>query len=123
MLLYTAELKRPLREPLASKKEAVERLISRLALDKCRWGRRAAMFPWVTAHRLHRPDRPCFQRHPAPLGIPAAEIRSPPPYAPRRDVRIGSPLKRGISGGQAKRTNVGIALITMPSVLFLVGVT
>ncbi|PNW87919.1 hypothetical protein CHLRE_01g007000v5 [Chlamydomonas reinhardtii] len=71
MLLYTAELKRPLSEPLASKKEAVDRLIGRLALEKC------------------------------------------------RDVRIGSPLKRGISGGQAKRTNVGIALITTPAVLFL----
>ncbi|GLC42438.1 hypothetical protein PLESTF_000812600 [Pleodorina starrii] len=71
MLLYTAELKRPLSEPLASKREAVEALISRLALEKC------------------------------------------------RDVRIGSPLKRGISGGQAKRTNVGIALITTPAVLFL----
>ncbi|EFJ45172.1 hypothetical protein VOLCADRAFT_48578, partial [Volvox carteri f. nagariensis] len=32
---------------------------------------------------------------------------------------IGSALKRGISGGQAKRTNVGIALITNPLVLFL----
>ncbi|GLI60770.1 hypothetical protein VaNZ11_003002 [Volvox africanus] len=71
MLLYTAELKRPLSEPLASKKEAVESLIARLALEKC------------------------------------------------RDVRIGTPMKRGISGGQAKRTNVGIALITNPRVLFL----
>ncbi|GIL50638.1 hypothetical protein Vafri_6770 [Volvox africanus] len=71
MLLYTAELKRPLSEPLASKKEAVESLIARLALENC------------------------------------------------RDVRIGTPLKRGISGGQAKRTNVGIALITNPRVLFL----
>jgi ABC-type multidrug transport system ATPase subunit len=34
-------------------------------------------------------------------------------------VRIGSVLKRGISGGQAKRTNIGIALITQPEVLFL----
>ncbi|KXZ46460.1 hypothetical protein GPECTOR_43g896 [Gonium pectorale] len=71
MLLYTAELKRPLSEPLEAKRAAVERLIGRLALEKC------------------------------------------------RDVRIGSPLKRGISGGQAKRTNVGIALITTPAVLFL----
>lgn len=37
-----------------------------------------------------------------------------------RNVRIGSPLARGISGGQAKRVNIGIALITNPRVLFLV---
>ncbi|EFJ46771.1 hypothetical protein VOLCADRAFT_48531, partial [Volvox carteri f. nagariensis] len=32
---------------------------------------------------------------------------------------IGSPAARGISGGQAKRTNIAIALITNPRVLFL----
>uniref|UniRef100_A0A383VBA5 ABC transporter domain-containing protein n=1 Tax=Tetradesmus obliquus TaxID=3088 RepID=A0A383VBA5_TETOB len=32
---------------------------------------------------------------------------------------IGNTLKRGISGGQAKRLNIGIALITDPRVLFL----
>jgi ATP-binding cassette, subfamily G (WHITE), member 2 len=36
-----------------------------------------------------------------------------------RNTRIGSPLQRGISGGQAKRVNIGIALITEPRVLFL----
>ena len=36
-----------------------------------------------------------------------------------RDVRIGTQLARGISGGQAKRVNIGIALITNPRVLFL----
>jgi ATP-binding cassette, subfamily G (WHITE), member 2 len=39
--------------------------------------------------------------------------------APCRDVRIGSSLARGISGGQAKRVNIGIALVTSPRVLFL----
>jgi ABC-type multidrug transport system ATPase subunit len=34
-------------------------------------------------------------------------------------VKIGNPLQKGISGGQAKRTNIGIALITSPRVLFL----
>jgi len=34
-------------------------------------------------------------------------------------VRIGTQLARGISGGQAKRVNIGIALITNPRVLFL----
>ena len=36
-----------------------------------------------------------------------------------RDVRIGTQLARGISGGQAKRVNIGIALVTNPRVLFL----
>lgn len=36
-----------------------------------------------------------------------------------RHVKIGNPLQKGISGGQAKRTNIGIALITSPRVLFL----
>lgn len=36
-----------------------------------------------------------------------------------RHVKIGNPLEKGISGGQAKRTNIGIALITSPRVLFL----
>jgi len=36
-----------------------------------------------------------------------------------RDVQIGDPLRKGISGGQAKRANIGIALVTNPMVLFL----
>ena len=36
-----------------------------------------------------------------------------------RNVPIGNSLAKGISGGQAKRTNIGIALITNPRVLFL----
>jgi len=71
MLLYTAELKRPLKESLGAKKQAVEELIAQLGLDVC------------------------------------------------RSTVIGSQMKRGISGGQAKRTNIGIALITNPRVLFL----
>lgn len=38
MLLYTAELKRPMSEPLASKRQAVEVLLDKLALGSCRWG-------------------------------------------------------------------------------------
>lgn len=71
MLMYTAELKRPIDQPRQVKKNAVEELLQVLNLDGC------------------------------------------------RDVRIGSPLSRGISGGQAKRVNIGIALITNPRVLFL----
>ena len=36
-----------------------------------------------------------------------------------RDVIIGDPLTKGISGGQAKRVNIGLALISQPRVLFL----
>ena len=38
-----------------------------------------------------------------------------------RDVVVGSTMVKGISGGQAKRTNIAIALITNPAVLFLAG--
>ena len=36
-----------------------------------------------------------------------------------RTNRIGKPLRRGISGGQAKRVNIGLALITRPPVVLL----
>ncbi|KAK9804705.1 hypothetical protein WJX72_000974 [[Myrmecia] bisecta] len=36
-----------------------------------------------------------------------------------RDVIIGNVLERGISGGQAKRVNIGLALVTNPRILFL----
>ena len=35
------------------------------------------------------------------------------------DVIVGSSLSRGVSGGQAKRVNIGISLVTQPRVLFL----
>jgi ATP-binding cassette subfamily G (WHITE) protein 2 len=73
MLLYTAEMKRPITESLASKQNAVEEVLDCLALTSC------------------------------------------------RDVKIGNPLTKGISGGQAKRVNIGIAIITNPRVLFLDG--
>eukprot|EP00884_Botryococcus_braunii_P006506 jgi/Botrbrau1/15857/Bobra.40_1s0041.1 len=71
MLLYTAELKRPMTEKIAKKKEAVGALLEDLGLTPC------------------------------------------------KDTLIGDAMHRGISGGQAKRTNIGIALITNPKVLFL----
>ncbi|GLC39039.1 hypothetical protein PLESTB_001286600 [Pleodorina starrii] len=71
MLLYTAELKRPMEEPLADKRREVDVLLKRLALNDC------------------------------------------------ADIKIGDPLSKGISGGQAKRTNIGLALISSPRVLFL----
>lgn len=71
MLMYTAELKRPMGEPYSSKEAAVDELLEKLALTPC------------------------------------------------KDVKIGSTSSKGISGGQAKRTNIGIALVTNPRVLFL----
>ena len=38
---------------------------------------------------------------------------------PCQNRRIGNAMQRGISGGQAKRTNIGIALVTSPRILFL----
>lgn len=34
-------------------------------------------------------------------------------------VQVGTPLIRGISGGERKRTSIGMEMITDPSVLFL----
>ena len=55
--------------------------------------------------------------HPtSPVHLP----RPSPTYTQKcADVLVGDPLTKGISGGQAKRTNIGIALITSPRVLFL----
>lgn len=36
MLLYTADLKRPWRQPLCEKRDDVEKLLDRLALTSCR---------------------------------------------------------------------------------------
>jgi ABC-type nitrate/sulfonate/bicarbonate transport system ATPase subunit len=70
---YTAELKRSRKEPLASKKQAVDELIQKLALDSC------------------------------------------------RHVHIGDALAKGISGGQAKRVNIGIALVCNPRCVMFQG--
>lgn len=35
------------------------------------------------------------------------------------DTKIGSTMKKGISGGERKRTSIGIELITDPSIIFL----
>ncbi|KAL4431462.1 hypothetical protein ABPG75_006718 [Micractinium tetrahymenae] len=71
MLMYTADLKRPMHQSRQDKQAAVDELIDVLALEPC------------------------------------------------RSVLIGSAMSKGISGGQAKRVNIGIALVTNPRVLFL----
>ena len=36
-----------------------------------------------------------------------------------RDTKIGGPLIKGVSGGERKRTSIGVELITDPSLIFL----
>lgn len=57
----------------------------------------------------------CHHVHAPPAHLPAAST----PWQVCRDVPIGDAMVKGISGGQAKRTNIGIALVTNPRVLFL----
>ena len=56
MLLYTAELKRPLHERTASKKQAVAALIEDLNLSGCRATRIGNSLHWPGGH--HVPDNP-----------------------------------------------------------------
>ena len=71
MLLYTAELKRPMAEGFDVKQRVVNDVLHSLGL---------------------------------------VHVRAS---------KIGDPMHRGISGGQAKRVNIGIALVTEPKILFL----
>jgi ATP-binding cassette subfamily G (WHITE) protein 2 len=36
-----------------------------------------------------------------------------------KNTRIGGPLVKGVSGGERKRTSIGVELITDPSLIFL----
>ena len=36
-----------------------------------------------------------------------------------QNTRIGGPLVKGVSGGERKRTSIGVELITDPSLIFL----
>lgn len=71
MLMYTCEMKSPVSEALAAKRQRVDAVIHSLALDRC------------------------------------------------RGTRIGGVMQRGISGGEAKRANIGLALVASPRVLLL----
>jgi ABC-type multidrug transport system ATPase subunit len=39
------------------------------------------------------------------------------------DTLVGGPLIKGISGGERKRTSVGVELVTKPALVFLVSST
>eukprot|EP00240_Pyramimonas_obovata_P000614 CAMPEP_0118936882 /NCGR_PEP_ID=MMETSP1169-20130426/20820_1 /TAXON_ID=36882 /ORGANISM="Pyramimonas obovata, Strain CCMP722" /LENGTH=576 /DNA_ID=CAMNT_0006880313 /DNA_START=154 /DNA_END=1881 /DNA_ORIENTATION=+ len=71
MLMYTAELKRPMSESLAVKTDIVGHVVKELGLKDV------------------------------------------------KDTLIGNSLARGVSGGQAKRVNIGLGMLTEPRVLFL----
>ena len=36
-----------------------------------------------------------------------------------KDIRIGNPQRKGISGGEKKRVSIGIEIVSNPSILFL----
>ena len=36
-----------------------------------------------------------------------------------KDTKIGGPLVKGVSGGERKRTSIGVELITDPNLIFL----
>ena len=98
-LLYTSELKNSQKESLARKKERVDIVIDQLAMESCKGVR--------IGSALKR-------------GISGAQSR--PPFGDARpgDTEAPKPtLPLFLTGGQAKRTNIGIALVTNPRVLFL----
>ncbi|ETR66486.1 MAG: ABC transporter ATP-binding protein, partial [Candidatus Magnetoglobus multicellularis str. Araruama] len=53
------------------------------------------------------------------LGLFDPDMLNQKGYIDIRDVQIGSPEKKGISGGQRKRVNLAMELLTEPSILFL----
>lgn len=73
----------------------------------------------VTLHLgLWQAPRQLQRRAGRPAASPLAPSRRGRRRRPR-DTRIGCALRRGISGGQAKRVNVGVALLTHARVLLL----
>ena len=131
--MYTAELKRPISQPKAEKQAAVEELLGVLALAPCRGvrigspmargisGGEGARLKQSQSRVLLRAfgisswrqsDVPCLAAW-VDLHMPAAAAAAAaadPTSAPRPPA---------VRAGQAKRVNIGIALISNPSVLFL----
>jgi hypothetical protein len=103
MLLYTAELKRPLQEPLASKKEAVEGVLAKLALNTCRcaagtssvgcgvWAAGCCSPPQTCNWRqAHLAPNGCARRAAAPQPESLAERPVRKPLADRTSVDVSS---------------------------------
>ncbi len=69
---------------------------------------------------LHYCARLCFSRHTeAEISRKVTRILNEMELYPFKDMKVGSPLKKVISGGQRKRLNVALELIREPSILFV----
>jgi ATP-binding cassette, subfamily G (WHITE), member 2 len=134
MLLYTAEMKRPVAEPLAKKEAVVDHLIDVLGLDSCKDTRIGnALNRYVSREPYKHTDAALRCRSTGSANHTVRRVRVAPAETRRRDSTCGAvphcaPSPRqcsrrhacsGISGGQAKRTNVALAMVVNPRVLFL----
>ena len=95
MLLYTAELKLKATVPLDAKLRRVDALIEQLALGVCRNVRIGDAMKRGISGSCYLCKRCPFMHHPCTY------------------------MSLVFAGGQAKRTNIGVALISSPRILFL----
>jgi ABC-type multidrug transport system ATPase subunit len=69
---------------------------------------------------LHYNARLCFDELPIPeIDGKVTRILHELELFPYKDLKVGSPLKKTISGGQRKRLNVALELIREPAILFV----
>ena len=114
----------------------VEEAVDACKLHSCRW----VGVQWGHCHPQYDPagcPRPCFCRPPTPDLHTRARSSRPDSAATRataaarrfptrlhtclchRHTLVGSPLRKGISGGERKRLCVAMELLTRPQLLFL----
>ena len=132
MLAYTAELKNPMNEPFEQKAAKVEQVLQQLGLVGCRGVRIGSQLA-----RGISGAQPCKLGHFPVVCCPAraacclaskrwsAVIMRTSRSRASRAPLAGEPGRRvsarpaRCAGGQCKRVNIGIALVTNPRVLFL----